>query len=154
MASNSFLFPPTVPSLSSAPGSPVNGMAYYDTTLNKYRVYTNGAWATAGAMTFEIPVLLLSPAVASYRIRTYASRAGTLTDCKAAVTDTGSVTCTLQINGTNVTGFPGTINTTPGNASLTANNTYSVGNYFDLVISATSGTPGLVQFTLLGTHSN
>lgn len=48
MASRLGLFPPTVPSLASAPGSPVNGMSYYDTTLNAYRVYTNGAWAAVG----------------------------------------------------------------------------------------------------------
>jgi hypothetical protein len=34
---------------SSAPASPVNGQTYYDTTLNRHRVYENGAWQNASA---------------------------------------------------------------------------------------------------------
>jgi hypothetical protein len=39
------LFSPlALPQQSSAPSSPANGWAYYDTTLNKGRLYENGAW--------------------------------------------------------------------------------------------------------------
>jgi hypothetical protein len=33
---------------SSAPGSPQNGDLYYDSTLNKFRFYQNGAWVVPG----------------------------------------------------------------------------------------------------------
>jgi len=49
MASTKLLFPENVPSLASAPGSPTNGMSYYDTTLNAYRVYSNSAWINVGS---------------------------------------------------------------------------------------------------------
>ena len=49
MASNQFLYPPVVPSLASAPGTPVNGMSYYDTTLAQYRGYANSGWVDLGA---------------------------------------------------------------------------------------------------------
>jgi hypothetical protein len=35
-----------VPTLAADPGSPINGMMYYSSSLNAFRLYANGAWAT------------------------------------------------------------------------------------------------------------
>jgi hypothetical protein len=38
-----------IQNLASAPGSPVNGLVYYDTTLNQFGSYQNGSWVYLGA---------------------------------------------------------------------------------------------------------
>ena len=38
-----------IQNLASAPGSPVNGQVYYDTTLNQFGCYQNGSWVYLGA---------------------------------------------------------------------------------------------------------
>src|SRR5882724_533845 len=40
-----------LPSLAADPGSPVNGMEYYNTVLGVIREYINGTWFSAGATT-------------------------------------------------------------------------------------------------------
>ena len=56
MAKDSYIIsvPIIVGSRSSAPSSPENGMSYYDTTLNQYRVYENGSWRDSAMSDAEI----------------------------------------------------------------------------------------------------
>jgi hypothetical protein len=149
MASNQFLFPPVVPSLASAPGSPVNGMAYYDTTLGVYRVYNNSAWYSLSP-NFGLSFAYPTPIVQTITIIGYVNSPRTLTGVKNAKTASGSATTALTVNGSNVSGFPSSITTT--NSNYTISQALAVGDVVKFVISAISS-PTMLEFTLIGTNS-
>ena len=150
MASNTFLFPPVVPSLASAPGSPVNGMAYYDTTLGVYRVYNNSAWYSLSP-NFSLSIAIPTPIVETITLIGYNTVPCTLTAVKNAKTGAGTVTCSLTVNGTNVTSFPSSLTTTNA-ASTTISQALAVGDVLKFVISAVSS-PTMAEFTLVGIKS-
>lgn len=150
MATSNFLFPPNVPSLASAPGSPTNGMSYYDTTLAVYRVYSNGAWYSLNS-NFSLSIAIPTPIVESITIIGYNIVPCTLNAVKNAKTGAGTVTCTLQVNGSNVTSFPSSLTTTNA-ATTTISQALAVGDVLKFVISAVSS-PTMAEFTLTGIKS-
>lgn len=149
MASTKLLFPENVPSLASAPGSPTNGMSYYDTTLGVYRVYTGGAWYSLSS-NFALSVAIPTPVVSTISLIGYVNTPCTLTGVKRAKTAAGTVTCTLTVNETSVSGFPSSITTT--STDYTISQALAVGDYINLAISAVSS-PSMAQFALIGLKS-
>lgn len=146
-----FGVPPVLPSLASAPGSPMNGMAYYDTTLSVYRIYTGGAWLSL-TQNFAIPVTIATPIVSTITIIGIVQNPLTLTGVKRAKTAAGTVTCSLKVNGsTTVSGFPTSITTS--STDYTISQALAVNDSVQFVISAVSGTPSLAEFSLIGVRN-
>lgn len=110
----------------------------------------NAGTVTPSAGSWESTITIPTPIVATYRVRAYAAKAGTLTDVKAAVTGAGSVSCSLAVNGTPVSGFPTTLDTSP--QSVSVNQSYNAGAHFDFSITAVTGAT-MVSLGLLGTNN-
>lgn len=69
----------------------------------------------------------------------YMPYAGTITDVKNLSTSTGTITVTIKINGTAVTGLSAlSVTSTPQNAAATALNTFAIGDTISVVYSSNS----------------
>lgn len=83
----------------------------------------------------------------------YAAYAFTINSLKNIGTVAGTVTGSLQINGTPVTGLSSlSLTSTPANPTATAANTVAVGNTITFVTTSPSSLTGLLPFTLIGTR--
>jgi len=83
----------------------------------------------------------------------YAPFAFTINSLKNLATVAGTVTGTLNINGTPVTGCSSlSLTSTPQNATATAANSVAIGNTVTFVTSSASSLTGLVPFSLVGTR--
>ena len=107
-----------IQNLASAPGSPVNGQIYYDTTLNQFGCYQNGSWvylsSSAGTVT--------AVSVASANGFSGTSSGGST----PALTLSTSVTGVLKGNGTGISAATaGTDYTTPSSNESFTNKTFN-----------------------------
>jgi hypothetical protein len=84
----------------------------------------------------------------------YAGRAGTIVSLRAVVGGSaGSITATVNINGTPVTSITGVTVNSSSTQTFTATgaNAFAVGNTITLVLAIASGAPAGAIFTLVVT---
>jgi hypothetical protein len=146
------------PNVASAPGSPVAGQQYYDTTTNNFYVYNGSAWlaiskkiqlpytwavggpiAVAASDTdfippFFVPVLTGTTVV--------------LARAKHRINSGTSATVSLQKNGTDITGWTGISVTTTSTLTDAADASFADGDTLALVVTAVSGTPKNLSFSV------
>jgi hypothetical protein len=90
----------------------------------------------------------------TYPLDTYAPFGYTVTNVYQIQTSSGTVTASLKINGTNITGLGSiSVSSTPQNVTATAANVVSIGNALSLVLSSPSS-PVNLQFTLAATRNS
>ena len=90
----------------------------------------------------------------TYPLDTYAPFGYTVTNVYKIQTSSGTVTATLQINGTNITGLSGlSVTSTPNSYNASGANSVAFGNALSLVFSSNSSATN-IQFTLAATRTS
>ncbi len=107
---------------------------------------------TIGLATIARDLFTSAPADGTIVFTAKASFAFTINQIRGLKTTAGTLTMSIQINGTNVTGLGGlSVTSTPQDATATAANAVAVGDRVTVVI-ASSSSPANLEFTLQATR--
>lgn len=110
------------------------------------------ARANLGVSVQQGSVFIVSPANITIPLISSSCYAFTINGIDNLQVASGSITATIQINGTNVTGLSGlSVTSTPQSPTASGANTVSVGNRVTLVLSSNAGATNL-EFTMQGTR--
>lgn len=117
-------------------------------------VRSAGAWVRlANAARQGTTVYVQTPADGTFTLTAKARIAGTIDGLYGLKTSAGTLTLTVKINGTNVTGLASlSVTSSAQDATATAANVVAVGDRITLVIASTSGAADL-EGTLQGTRT-
>ena len=138
------------------PTSKHEGLLAYIQDENSLFYWTGSAWAElpGGDPTESISGHITSPFVKTYVLDEYAEYGYTVNEIRARVGTGTSVTLSLTIGGTEITGIDSVIIiTTQTNSMALALNVVPVSGKLELVVESLSGTPADLSFTIKTTRS-
>lgn len=150
------------PKLASAPGSPTEGQVYYDTVTHNQYMYNGTSWIPVQKTFFtthtwaiggEIKVAVAdNDFIPPFFVLLDVGQPVELAKCRYKINSGTSVTAKLTRNGSDITGFTGMSITTTANATDPTDVALTDGDAIALVVTAVSGTPLNLSFTLALQH--
>lgn len=120
----------------------------------------DGSWSPAGSAGPESGALVIAPTIGweastlvyagTFTFTEYAEQAGSIARLRASVGGSGgSITATVSINGTPVTGLNAVTVNAAQTFTATGGNTYIIGDKITLVLAIASGAPAGAAFTII-----
>jgi hypothetical protein len=152
------------PKLSTAPSSPAEADAYYDTDDDKVWVHNGTTWVFIGRdRTFLTPHSwtiggeIKVPSsdtdyIPPFFIPVASGQTVTLTEARHRINGGTSATVKLQKNGGDITGWTGISVTTTSTTTNAADEAFTDEDTLALVVTAVSGTPINMTFTVFLQH--
>lgn len=146
------------PNLSSAPGSPVEGQMYQDTTSHKFYVHNGTNWVpltktVRTTHTFSIQGEIKVPSgdtdfIPPFFVSLATGQTGNIVKARYKINSGTSATCKITKNGSDLSGYTGiSVGTTA--AETTGAQAIADNDLIGLVVTAVSAVPTNLSFTIV-----